>query len=64
MLLAADDLALKSWSARRRKLPMALREPIHHGAKTLGESAVCFATALVALAGIAVALKWILSFLP
>ena len=39
---------------------MAVREPIHHGSKTLAEGAVCFGCALAALAVAAVALQWLL----
>lgn len=40
---------------------MAVREPIHHGSKTLAEGAVCFGCALAALAAAAVALQWLLA---
>lgn len=42
---------------------MASPEPIHHAPKTLAEGAVCFGCALAALAGVAVALQWMLGAL-
>lgn len=41
---------------------MALHEPVHHhhGSKTLGEGAICFACAIGALGLAAVAIQWVM----
>ncbi len=45
---------------------MSVQDPIHraqHGAKTLGEGAICFGCALAALAAAAVVIQWAMNFL-
>ncbi len=43
---------------------MAVRTPVHHPAKTLGESAICFACIAGLLIAVAVGLQWMLHLLP
>jgi hypothetical protein len=43
---------------------MALNAPVHHPPKTLGESAVCFASVVVLLMAAAIGLQWVLHLLP
>ena len=48
----------------RAKLQTKALDPRVLGHKTLGESTICFASAIVALTAAALLLQWLMHFLP